>query len=201
MASPQQLTVPASHGLAVELAPGRSIRVVNTHGSQVVDTWAFAADDLDEFLSMPVTRRMLFRLMPRTGDPLYSNRRQPLISMIEDTSPGIHDTLITCCDRYVYEQLGCTEYHRNCADNLLEAMAALGLTPPRIPDPLNLFMNIPISNNLEIAFAEPVSRPGDWVTLRAERAAVIVFSACPMDLIPINGPEQTPRDVALEMLA
>jgi len=201
MASLQELTVPAAHGLAVELAAGQSVRVVNTHGSQVVDTWAFAAGDLEEYLSMAVTRRMLFRLMPRAGDRLYSNRRQPLLTMTEDTSPGIHDILITCCDRYVYEQLGCNEYHRNCADNLVEAMAAVGLRPPRIPDPLNLFMNIPVTNNLEIAFAEPVSRPGDQVTLQAERPAVVVFSSCPMDLIPINGPQQTPRDVAVEVLA
>ncbi len=41
MASPRQLTLAASHGLAVELAEGQSIKIVNTHGSQVVDTWAF----------------------------------------------------------------------------------------------------------------------------------------------------------------
>lgn len=196
----RELTLAAAHGLALELAQGQSVRVVNTHGSQVVDTWAFAAADLEECLSMPVTRRMLFRLMPRAGDQLYSNLRRPLLTMAEDTSPGIHDTLITCCDRYVYEQLGCSEYHRNCADNLVEAMAAAGLRPPRIPDPLNLFMNIPVSDNMDIAFAEPLSRPGDQVTLRAERAAVVVFSACPMDLMPINGPEQRPRDVALQVL-
>ncbi len=55
----------ASHGAAVSLDSGQSVRVINTHGSQVVDTWAFAADDLDEYLSMEATRRMLYRLMPR----------------------------------------------------------------------------------------------------------------------------------------
>ena len=191
----------ASQGAAVSLDSGQSVRVINTHGSQVVDTWAFAADDLDEYLSMEATRRMLYRLMPRAGDVLYSNRRLPLLTMTEDTSPGIHDTLFACCSHYVYEQMGCTEYHRNCADNLVEGMAGLGLKPPIIPNPLNLFMNIPVSNNLDLAIAAPVSRPGDYVTLKAERPSIVAFSACPMDLIPINGPDQAPQDVELEILA
>ncbi len=136
-----------------------------------------------------------------TGTIIAINRRRPLLTMTEDTSPGIHDTLFTCCDRFLYEQLGCTEYHRNCADNLVEAMRAIGREPSRIPDPLNLFMNIPVSDNLDIAIAPPVSRPGDHVTLLAARPCIVALSACPMDLMPINGADQTPRDVALEISA
>ncbi len=49
--------------------------------------------------------------------------------------------------------------------------------------------------------ARPVSRPGDHVTLLAERPCIVALSACPMDLMPINGADQTPRDVALEISA
>ena len=41
-------TVPARRGKATYLKQGRSIRIINTHGSQVVDTWAFNAHDLAE---------------------------------------------------------------------------------------------------------------------------------------------------------
>ena len=193
MTTPRKLTLPASHGLAVELAAGESLRITNTHGQQVVDTWAFAAGDPSEYMSMAITRRMLLGLMVKAGDQLYSSRREPLLTMTEDTSPGIHDILIACCDAHTYEKMGCTEHHRSCADNLLEGMAAIGREPPRVPDPLNLFMNIPVSNNRNIAFEAPVSRAGDYVTLRAERPAIIALSACPMDLMPVNGPDQTPR--------
>ena len=44
----------------------------------------------------------------------------------EDTSPGIHDTLIAACDDYRYGLLGCKEYHENCTDNLFAADAAIG---------------------------------------------------------------------------
>jgi len=192
-------TVPARRGRAARLDKGQAIKVVNTHGQQVVDFWAFNAADLGEYLSMEHLRATLEGIFPKAGDDLVTNRRRPILHFAEDTSPGIHDTLFTCCDRFLYEQLGCTEYHRNCADNLVEAMQAIGHEPSRIPDPLNLFMNIPVSDNLGIAIAPPVSRPGDHVTLLAECPSIVALSACPMDLMPINATDQTPRDVALEI--
>jgi uncharacterized protein YcgI (DUF1989 family) len=200
MGETELITIPAGHGKACRLAKGQSVKLINTPGTQVVDTWAFAAEDLSEFVSMEISRRMALRIMLRAGDMLYTNRREPLLAFAEDTSPGVHDALITCCDRYTYETMGCTEFHRNCADNLVEGLEELGLAAPRVPNPLNLFMNIPVSNNQDIAIEAPVSKPGDYVVLQAERDSIVAFSACPMDLMPINGPDQTPKDAHFQVL-
>ena len=56
------------------------MRVVNTHGEQVVDTWAFARHDLREFMSMEHTRATLTKMRPEVGDALYSNRRRPILT-------------------------------------------------------------------------------------------------------------------------
>ena len=32
------------------------------------------------------------------GDALVTNRRRPILTLVEDTSPGLHDTLIAACD-------------------------------------------------------------------------------------------------------
>ncbi len=181
------VTIPARHGKAARLARGQSIRIVNTHGNQVVDTWAFNAADLHEFMSMEHARAYIDRIRPKVGDPIASNRRRPILTLTEDTSPGVHDTLIAACDIWRYRGLGCKEYHRNCADNLREAMAELGLVPPECPSPLNLWMNIPVVDNDGIQWLPPVSRPGDYVVLRAEMDCIVAMSACPQDLIPING--------------
>jgi uncharacterized protein YcgI (DUF1989 family) len=67
-------------------------------------------------------------------------------------------------------------------------MAELGLTPPEVPSPLNLFMNIPWSSDGTLGFeAPPRPVPGSHVCLRAEMDLVIAFSACPQDVLPING--------------
>ena len=140
------VTIPARLGKAAIVSKGQSIKVINTHGQQVVDTWAFRRDDLTEFMSMEHSRTSLGRIMPVVGQSMVTNRRRPILTLADDTSGGIHDTLLAACDQYRYELLGCEEYHDNCTDNLAAAMAELGLTPAEIPSPWNLFMNIPVES-------------------------------------------------------
>jgi uncharacterized protein YcgI (DUF1989 family) len=187
-------------GRAVPLRKGEAVRLVNTFGSQVVDTWALAAGDLGEYFSVEHTRRMLFNLFPRQGDTLYSNRRNPMLRLEEDTAPGRHDMLFACCDKWLYKHYGSPPGHRNCRDNLIEALFAAGHDAPIVPNPLNLWMNIPVTESEKIGMEPPVSRPGDHVLLRALMDAVVVFSACPMDVTPINGPDRTPKAVHFEVV-
>jgi uncharacterized protein len=191
---PDTITIPARRGNAANVAAGKVVRVINTHGQQVVDTWAFNCHDITEFMSMEHTRSWLRRLMPRVGDALVTNHRRPILTILEDTSSGIHDTLLAACDRYRYELLGCTDYHDNCTDNLRQVLAELGLTPPDVPSPLNLFMNIPWTADGALALEPPKSTPNSYIRLRAEMDLVIAFSACPMDLLPINGVDGKPTE-------
>jgi len=188
------ITIPARRGKAARVRAGQQVAVINTHGEQVVDTWAFVGEDLHEFMSMEHTRAALGKLIPRRGDVLSTNHRLPILTIVEDTSPGVHDTLIAACDVWRYQGLGCKDYHDNCTDNLHAAMKELGLQAPETPSPLNLFMNIPWKQNGEITFEAPVTKPGDTVTLRAERDLVIAFSACPQDMLPINGVGKRPTE-------
>ena len=205
MTSSSLVTIPARGGKAAFLEAGQRIRVINTHGQQVVDTWAFNRADLKEFMSMEHSRTFLSRIMARVGDTMATNRRRPILTLVEDTTvegdtAGIHDTLLAACDRYRYELLGCEGYHDNCTDNLAAALAELGLTRPETPSPWNLFMNIPVAADGSVAFVAPVSKPGDYVTLRAEMDCVVAFSACPQDVVPINGVNCTPTEAHFQVL-
>ena len=200
MTTPSPVTIPARRGKAAFVSMGQRFRVINTHGQQVVDTWAFNRADLNEFLSMEHSRTALGGIMARVGDSMVSNHRRPILTLVEDTSGGIHDTLLAACDRYRYELLGCTEYHDNCTDNLAAAMGELGLTPPETPSPWNLFMNIPVKADCSLTFEPPVCKPGDYVLLRAEMDCVVAFSACPQDIVPINGVACTPTEAHFEVL-
>ena len=193
--------IPARKGKAGRLERGQLVRVINTHGQQVVDIWAFNAADSPEFMSMEHTRTALARVMVATGDVLVTNRRRPILTVVEDTSPGIHDTLLAACDRYRYEQLGCIGFHDNCTDNLAVALAELDFTTTRTPSPLNLFMNIPVEPDGRLSFQPPVSRAGDYVLLRAEMDCLVAFSACPQDMVPINGVDCVPTEAHFEVLA
>ncbi len=190
--------VEARQGRAVRVAKGQTIEVINTHGTQVCDFWAFSKANPAEFMSWEHGRGFLNRLIPRVGDELATNRRRPILTLVEDTSPGIHDTLMAACDLFRYINFGVEHYHDNCADNLRMAMMAIGVPVPEVPQPLNLWMNIPVNKDWSVEWLPPVSKPGDKVQMRAEMDCICVMSACPQDMIPINN--MTPVDVHFRVL-
>jgi hypothetical protein len=187
MTAPPILTIPARRGAAARVAAGQRVTVINTHGTQVVDTWAFNARDPAEWMSMEASRAWFMKLRAAVGDTFRTNQRRPILTLIEDTSGGAHDTLMAACDLPRYRLLGVDGHHDNCRDNLHAALTGLGITVPATPSPLNLFMNIPWTADGALVWAEPVSTPGSYVRFRAEMDLVVAFSACPQDILPING--------------
>ena len=187
--------IPPRCGVAVKLQASQRLQVENTHGTQVCDFWAYLAADMGQFLSMSHCRTWLQSVFPKIGDRLVTNRRQPVLEIISDTSPGVHDTVMSCCDLTRYQLLGCTEYHDNCTDNLRMALNAIELEAPHVPDPFNLWMNIPITPDGQTSFQPTISSPGDVIGLRAIEDLVVVMSACPQDKNPINGVGAVPSEI------
>lgn len=194
-------TIPARRGLAVPMTAGQRIRVINTHGSQVLDTWAVSRPDASEWLSMEHTRSVNTRWDVRPGLVFVTNRRRAMLHFIEDTVPGhTHDGLICACNRHVYEELGCVGYHDNCEDNFFAAVRAVGAPIGHLPAPLNLFMNFPIAADGSFSRVPPASRPGDYVVLQAVMDLWMVFSACPQDVTVVNGEARQPRDAHYQVI-
>ncbi len=192
--------IPGGESAAVALTAGQAVKLVNTYGTQTVDTWCLGAPDTTQYLSVEHTRRMLGHLFPQEGDLLYSNRRNALLKIERDTSGSKHDMLVACCDHWLYVFYGCAPGHRNCRDNYFEALARLQVRPDIVPNPINFWMNVAVDDNERIALREPVSRPGDYLVLRALMDCYLVFSACPMDITPVNG-GGTPRAVHYEVVS
>ena len=178
--------IPARRGTATHLRKGQKVKIINTHGSQVVDFWAFNADHPGEFMSMEHCRVWLGHYRPKPGDVLITNQRRNVLRFLEDSSPGVHDTMMAACDRFRYEQLGCTDYHDNCTDNLWEALAAVRFKPTETPCPFNLWQNTPVDSTGGIGQLRTVSKRGDFVLFKALMDVVLCFSACPQDIVQIN---------------
>lgn len=197
-------TIPAGHGRALRLEAGQAVKLINTHGTQVVDCWAWNAYNLNEHMCMEASRVWNQRLNPLPGDTFVTTARHPILTLAEDTSPGVHDTFMAACDRRRYELLGVTTYHRNCCDNLFEGMFELGVTPPKpILASFNIFMNIQVQpDGRELKTLPTVCQPGDYVVLRAEMDCFIAFSACPQDIVSIQGQgDNTPKSADFEIVA
>ena len=188
------ITIPAGRGKAARIKAGQHLRVVNTHGTQCVDTWAFIHGRMDEPLSMEHCRETHQRIRFAVGDELVSNHYQPMFTIVADTSPVNHDSIIAACSAETYVRAGYPDGHANCCDNLRAALAALGIAPVFTPSPWNLFMRAPVIDGLRIEYQRPTCEPGDYVELRAEANCIIAFSACPDDVWPTNGGDGTPVD-------
>ncbi len=187
--------LPAARGAAYAVRAGQCATILNPYGTQVVDTWALALDDPFDHSAMEHTRSVNSNLFFEAGQRVMSVRRRPMLTMIEDTTPGHHDTLLCPCSAEIYRELGCTGHHRSCTENFHEAIAAHGLSLPFTPASLNLFMNVPVAFDGSLDRLPPRSQPGDRVTLRAEMDLLLVLSACPQDVTLINGSARTPRDI------
>jgi uncharacterized protein YcgI (DUF1989 family) len=191
----ERIEVPATEGRAVRVVRGQVLRVTDVEGTQVADL--FALVDRDEFLSASHTRALTDRLFPKPGESFFTNRRRAVLTLDTDDSPGIHDMLIAACDAERYELLG-AQPHASCAENFLLAMTPFGLGDVTVPQSVNLFMRIPVGDNDRLGWAPALSKAGDAVTLRVELDCIVAVSACPQDIVPINGNRPTP--VRLEVL-
>lgn len=180
------VVVPAQRGRAVRVRAGDSVMVVDIDGSQVADVWAVDLHDHTRWLSTAHTRDLTERLFPRPGECFVDQRYEPIVRLVADTSPGPHDMLFPACNPALYAREGLTG-HANCADNFRTAAAAEGIGLPTLPDPVNLFQNSTPAPDGTITVQAAKSRPGDGVTLRAERNVLLVVTACAVDFWPTNG--------------
>lgn len=195
----ERIHIPAREGRAVRLDAGRSFRVIDVEGGQVADLFAFCADDLAEYASAEHTRPYVNRLFPLVGEEFVTNRRRPILRFEDDQSPGVHDMLCAACDPTRFAGLGVEGWHASCQENLQAAMAELGVERVEVPQPINLFMNIPVAPDNSIGWEPANTKAGDAVTLRTILDCYVAVSACPQDIVPING--NNPTAIEIELLS
>ena len=189
--------VPAREARAVRVRPGGRFRVVDVEGGQVVDLFAFVADDVAEHASAEHTRIHVNRLFPRVGESFVTNRRRPILRFEADQSPGVHDMLCAACDPVRYRLLGVDGWHPSCQENLQRVMAGLGHDRIEVPQPINLFMAVRIEPDGSFTWGPSPAGAGAGVVLRAALDCVVVASACPQDRNEINHYRPTPIGIQL----
>lgn len=166
-------------GVAFTLDRGQRLTVIDPCGEQVADLVAYNRHDTGEVISSGRTLDYASRIYLTTGDPLYSNRSNILLRIVEDTV-GRHDFLLTPCSADTFRILyGDTDPHRGCFGNLAAALAPYGIAPDAIPVAFNCFMNVPIDGTTgALTVAPPLSRAGDRIAFVAETDLIIGLTAC-----------------------
>jgi urea carboxylase-associated protein 1 len=182
------------------LARGQLLRIVDLEGNQAVDTLFYHAHHTEERYSAVDTIRAQGNIYLTTGTVLRSNLGAAMLTIVEDTC-GRHDTLGGACSaesntvRYALEK----RHMHSCRDNFLLALARhdRNLSKRDLPSNVNFFMNVPVTGDGRLEFADGISGPGRHVQLRAEMDLLVLISNCPQLNNPCNAYNPTPIQILI----
>lgn len=189
------VTLEAGEPWLHHIEPGQTFRIIDLCGNQAVDTFFFNAEDTAERYSATDTIVGQGNIYLSAGTRLLSNLRRPLLEIVADTC-GHHDTLGGACStesntvRYALEK----RYMHACRQSFLRAIvhSQFGLTKRDIGSNINFFMNVPVTPEGELTFADGISEAGKYVEMRAERNVIALISNCPQLNNPCNAYNPTP---------
>lgn len=189
------IRVAAASARAFAVKAGQYIQVIDVDGHQCSDLLAFDAAALaagEEWgLDPTVTRTLAGAAYPQPGlhAKYFDARMQPLLETVQDTV-GRHDAFALACTAKYYEDAGFPG-HANCSDNFNAALAGFGIRPRAGWPAINFFYNTFIQPCGSLGFAEPWSKPGDYVLLKALKDLVVAVSSCADDIDPANAWQPT----------
>ena len=171
--------IPPRSGASLKLLKGQVLTVIDPEGEQVSDLIAYNAHDTEEYLSSGRSIDYASRIFLTTRDTLYSNRSNPMLTIVRD-DVGRHDFSLTPCSAEMFRIIYKDEHpHHGCQGNLERAMAPYGVSPDRIPIAFNVFMHVDINSKTgEIRVLPPLSRAGDSTSFRAEMDLIVALTAC-----------------------
>jgi len=177
------------------------LRIVDVEGNQSADTLFFNADDVAERYSAVDTIREQGNVYLSHGSKLLSTSGNVLAEIVADTV-GRHDTLGGACAaesntvRYALEK----RTMHSCRDSYLLAVAQhdqLGLSKRDLTHNINFFMNVPVTSDGGLTFADGLSGPGQYVEIRAAANIIVLISNCPQLNNPCNAYNPTPLEVLI----
>jgi len=185
----------AGEGWTYELAAGAALRIVDLHGNQAVDTLFFDAHDYANRYSAVDTIREQGRAYLGLGSRLLALDGKPLVSIVADTC-GRHDTLGGACSQESnVVRYGEHTRHMHACRNTFLAQAlgwGKGLDKRALTANVNFFMNVPLTPDGGLDFADGISAPGRYVEIAADRDTLVLISNCPQLNNPCNGYDPTP---------
>ena len=187
--------LPAGEPWMKEVRRGQILRIIDLEGNQAVDTIFYSAADPAERYSLTHTIQAQAALYLGVGSVLMSSEGRPMLTIVADTC-GRHDTLGGACAsesntvRYALEK----RFMHSCRDNYLLAIAhdAHQFDKRDVVSNINFFMNVPVTTEGELSFADGISAPGKYVELRAEMDLIVLISNCPQLNNPCNAYNPTP---------
>ena len=192
-------TVLAGDYFIHRIEAGQTLRILDLEGNQAADTLFYNADDPSERYSATDTIRAQGNVYLTAGSVLMTNENRPLLEIVADTC-GRHDTLGGACAtesntvRYSLEK----KCMHACRDSWMLAInehEEYGLNKADITHNINFFMNVPVTDEGGLPFADGISDAGKYVELKSLMNTIVLIANCPQLNNPCNAYNPTPIEV------
>jgi urea carboxylase-associated protein 1 len=181
--------LPAGQGWAEVIPRGQRLRIVDLGGRQGVDFLCYAAENHEERYHAANTMKKARTILLTTGHVLYSDVARPMFTIVADTG-GRNDTIGGCCSAPSNALMYGVKDVPGCRETFLAMLGRHGMGRRDIVANVNFFSNVPVGPDgrlAETVFVDGLSKPGDYVELRAEMDALAVISNCPQVNNPCAG--------------
>jgi urea carboxylase-associated protein 1 len=183
--------IPARAGWSRVLRRGEVLKLVDLEGRQAVDFLCYNAGDYEDRYAAADTMKINGSIFVGKGTVIYSVSCNPMFTVVDDTC-GFHDTIGGCCSSALNRRRYNKPGDPNCRDNFLGELRKYGMGPRDMAANLNFFMYVPVAANGAMDMGPSLSKPGDYVSLRAEMDVLAVVSNCPQMNNPVNDYNPTP---------
>ncbi|PPR11890.1 MAG: hypothetical protein CFH41_00766 [Alphaproteobacteria bacterium MarineAlpha11_Bin1] len=190
-------TIPAGAGWSRVLKRGEMMRIIDLEGKQAVDFLCWNANDHEDRYAAADTMKINDKgIFLGKDTTLYSVGLTPLFTIVED-SCGFHDTIGGCCSADLNKFRYDAENETGCRENFLSEMATYGLGKRDMAANVNFFMYVPVGKDGNMDMGPSLSKPGDFVDLRADSDVLAIISNCPQINNPVNDYNPTPVQVTV----
>lgn len=200
-AASYRATVPAGDYWMQVVKAGQTLRILDREGNQAADTLFYNAADPSERYSAVDTILEQGNVYLTAGTPLLSNLGNVMLEITADTC-GRHDTLGGACAtesntvRYALEK----KCMHACRDSWMLAVVShpeFGMSKRDITHNINFFMNVPVTPDGGLRFADGISDAGKYVEMLAHMDVIVLISNCPQLNNPCNAYNPTPIEVLI----
>lgn len=193
----EDTTIAARAGWSRVIKKGEMMRIIDLHGKQAVDFLCWNAHDHEDRYAAADTMKINETgIFLTTGTTFYSVGLTPLMTITADTC-GSHDTIGGGCSAELNKFRYDVDNQTGCRENFLAEMAKVGMGKRDMAANINFFMYVPVSADGQMDMGPSISKPGDYVDLRADSDVLAVISNCPQINNPVNDYNPTPVQVTV----
>jgi uncharacterized protein YcgI (DUF1989 family) len=182
---------------ARRLVTGQVIRFIDVEGQQVPDVILYDPSNLKNCSSMTNTLLVAKTWKITKGHSIYAKFGQKMATIVEDTV-GMNVAAGGFCNFSVNEVRYGIEGTHSCRMNFVASMSEHNFSPADIEEGCFVpFMNMQYETDGTCTIRPPVSKPGDYLDLRADMDVLVAVSNCPSEHNPCNGWNPTPLRIVI----